>query len=535
MPDDVLFDVKGLCQELKVALNAPGHLTPAARAGFILRMNCAMEALEGFVAKAAQDTKKLEDLNRRLSQAYEIIEKSDVVVIEWTLELDVPTKFMTENIRQYGYTPEDFYTGHLSDYWDFIHPDDRESARKLVYSMREQHATEYKHRYRVVCADGSIRWVEENTLLEYDKAGKPIRERGILYDITNIKTIDDRIRYLSYHDKLTGLYNRAWFDEQLKEFEAECRYPFTIIIGDMNGLKVANDLFGHRAGDDLLVATAEVLRKSCRDSDIICRLGGDEFVILLPAAAEAVAKEVCRRIRQHCQSLQLKPINPSIALGYATRYDNDEPVEKLIKEADDRMYRNKLNSASSMRSSLILSLRANLEDKTMEGREHSERIKANCLLLGQRLGLGEELMDKLAIAAVMHDIGKIGIDDTLLAKPGPLSAEEWQAMRKHSEIGYGILGSAANMQPIAQYVLHHHEHWDGSGYPKGLKGEAIPQLSRIIALADAWEVMRFSSIYHPVRSVEQALAELRRLSGRQFDPVLVELFAVLVEQGEIAD
>lgn len=605
--------------------------------------------------RISRNVNSLEELNRRLVQAYEVIEKSNVVVFEWTLEVNVPTKFVTDSVSKYGYTPEDFYEGPLKDYWDFIYPEDREKARQLVYEMREARNTDYRHKYRVLCRDGSVRWVEENTILDYDGNGVAVRERGLLYDITESvnmherlqasekryrslfdrapaimlimdatgritsanqycqdffhyseeklrrmrlkdlltensgdplagdlleavrslagtpveldvrtremrtrtiqmtldaivdgtdeleiqaiaqdvtkkKAIDEKVRYLSYHDKLTGLHNRAWFDEQVKRLEAEGAYPYTVMIGDMNGLKVANDLFGHKTGDTLLAVTAEILRRCCRESDVICRLGGDEFAILLPKAEEDAAREVCNRIRDACDRTKMKPLSPSIALGYATRRDDTGTLEELMKEADDRMYRNKLNVSSSLRSSLIMSLQTSLEEKTFETKAHAERIRDTALAVGSRLGLSENILDQLSLASVMHDIGKIGIPDSILTKPGKLTAEEWDVMKKHCEIGRNILNTSTNMQIVGEYILHHHERWDGNGYPGGLKGEAIPLVSRIITVVDAFDVMCHPRVYSTAMSRNDAAAELKRCSGTQFDPFLVTVFCAMLEE-----
>ncbi len=605
------------------------------------------------------EANRLEYLNRRLTQAYEVIEKSNVVVFEWTLDITVPTKFVTENVAQYGYVPEDFYEGALKDYWDFIHPEDRDHAQQLVYNMREAKETEYRHRYRVICKNGTIRWVEENAILDYNENGRAIREQGILYDITesvemhnrlktseeryrslfdrapaimltmdstgritsankycqeflnyredklkkmhlkdlmveadnedylaeNIlatvkklsgapieldlrtrelrtcsvqmtldafsneggtyeiqaiaqditrkKAIDEKVRYLSYHDKLTGLYNRAWFDERLKFLDHDHAYPFTVIMGDMNGLKVANDLFGHTAGDTLLAVTAEILRRCCRETDIISRHGGDEFAVILPGADEEVAREVCQRIRHQCEATKMKPLNPSIALGYATRREDSGPLEELIKEADDRMYRNKLNVSNSRRSSLIMSLQTSLEEKTLETKAHAERIKSTALAVGHKIGLSENMIDQLSLASAMHDIGKIGIPDSILTKPDKLTSDEWDVMKKHCEIGHNILNTSTNMQSVGEFILHHHERWDGSGYPACLKGPEIPIISRIISVVDAYDVMCHNRVYCNARSTDEAVKELKRCRGTQFDPYLVDVFCEMVSNNEL--
>lgn len=623
------------------------------------RLESIFQSVHTVMGEVASQNRQLEELNRRLTQANEVIEKSNVVVFEWTLDIYVPTKFVTDNVSQFGYRAEDFYEGELKDYWNFIHPDDREASQKLVYEMRKQKCTDYRHRYRVTCRDGSTRWVEENAILDYNEQGRAVREQGILYDITESvemhnrlksseeryrslfdrapaimltmdstghitsanqycqdffhyneeklkrmrlkdlmaehgdmggqfndlwetvcrlagtpieldvrtkelrtltiqmtldaiskegspveiqaiaqdvtkkKAIDEKVRYLSYHDKLTGLFNRAWFDEQIKILEAEERYPYTVVIGDMNGLKVANDLFGHKTGDTLLAVTAEILRRCCRDSDVISRLGGDEFAILLPNSGEEVAREVCQRIRNACDATRMKPLNPSIALGYATRKDAQDSLEELMKEADDRMYRNKLNVSSSLRSSLIMSLQASLEEKTLETKAHAERIRTTALAVGRKLELSENLQDQLSLASVMHDIGKIGIPDSILTKPGKLTEDEWNVMKKHCEIGHNILNTSTNMQAVGEFILHHHERWDGNGYPKGLKNDEIPLLSRIIAVVDAFDVMCHNRVYSRAKTAEEAVHELQCCSGTQFDPSIVAVFCEMVVNQEL--
>ena len=529
MLEDLTHALEALFTDLRASLAAAGKTFDAGVLG--QRMAGIQRSLAVSVAELDDKNHTLQDLNRRLLQAYEIIENTNIVLMEWTLVQDIPTKFVTENIRQYGFEPQDFYTGFLKDYWDFIHPDDRNAARTLVHQMRARHVADYKHRYRVVCRDGAVRWVEENTLLDFDETGIPIRERGILYDITNIMEIDDQIRYLGYHDALTGLFNRAWFDEKIAELEREQRFPYAVVIGDMNGLKVTNDLFGHKAGDDLLVAAAAIMQRSCRDSDIICRFGGDEFIILLPGGDEAVAIEVCQRIRQQCAKANCKPVNPNLALGYATRGPETVSAEALIKLADDMMYRTKLDEAVVARQGLLLSLQASLEARTMETAAHAEQVQRLALALGRAAGLDDQALEQLAIAGLLHDVGKVGVPDELLLKPDVLTEEEWVTMRKHCELGSAILGASAGLPGVGELVLHHHERWDGGGYPAGLAGEAILLGSRIIGIADAFDVMGRPRPYRPAKARLEVLTELQSGAGRQFDPALVALFCQLVAAG----
>lgn len=575
-----------------------------------------------------------------------ILEKTSVVLFEWTLDPQVPTTYVSSNIKAYGYEPEDFYNGELSDYWQFIYEADREKAKKTVYDARARHQKEIRHSYRVTCKNGKIKWVEEVVIFEKDSKGKLVSEKGILYDITKLKQMEDaiaksekkyrtlfekgpgimiqmdkeghivtankaalsaleykkhdligrnilalavdppkhknlfqiakshitlplemnllsgggehvtvsalfhlmdheddqgeiylfgqnitqkkeyedHIKFLSYHDKLTGLYNRTYFDECLRKLHEDHSKKYAIIIGDVNGLKETNDLFGHKVGDELLKVMSEILKNSTRQTDIVCRIGGDEFAILLPDADDRVAKSVCDRVRESCEEHQDFLISISIALGYSSRLCKDHTSESIVKEADDKMYRNKLNISKSIRSSIVTSLKASLEEKTLETNEHADRIQKYAIALGKRISLSDANMDELVLSAMFHDIGKIGVPDSILLKPGALDDDEWHVMKKHCEIGFNILNASPNMASDAKYVLHHHERWDGSGYPAGLKGEEIPLISRMIAIADAYDVMTTDRVYSRSMTPLEAIEELVRCKGTQFDPELIDHF-----------
>ncbi len=470
---------------------------------------------------------KYSQLDKKLKQAYEIIERSSIIIFEWSMGIGTPVKFVTDNISLFGYTNEDFYSGKV-DYWDFVYEKDKKKTMELVWNARNENITEYKHVYRVVCKNGDIKWVEEWTLLERDEEGNALSEKGILRDITAQKEAEEKLLYLTYHDKLTELYNRTFFDETLNDIYNSKKFPFSIIIGDVNGLKLTNDAFGHKAGDILLNNIGKVLKYSCRPIDIICRLGGDEFAIILPDSSENVAAEVCNKIRTACKNSSDSPIIPSIALGYTVAINDEKSLSEIIKEADDHMYRNKINESNSIRSSIVSSLQATLEKKTMETKEHAERIRELCLKLGKELNLSDSELDELSIAAIMHDIGKVAIPDNVLLKPDKLSEDEWNIMKKHTEIGYHIILSSQNLIPIAQYVLCHHERWDGNGYPNKLRGEEIPIVSRIISIVDSYDVMLHDRPYKKAITKADAIEEIKHCSGTQFDPSIAKIFLELI-------
>ncbi len=371
-----------------------------------------------------------------------------------------------------------------------------------------------------------------NSLLYKDDL--PYEIQTVAHDITDRKIAEARVEYLTYHDRLTGLHNRLYFDTTLQELERKHIQPVTILIGDMNGLKLANDAFGHAMGDQLLIHTASILEEAVSDLDaVVARLSGDEFAILLPGLGKVGANMVCERIRRACDTSEADALKPSIALGYAS-WDSDlMQLDEALREAEDNMYHNKLNESKSIRSAIIHSLQASLEEKTTETRAHAERLRTLALRLGKRIGLAANDMDELALAAIMHDIGKIGIPDSVLTKTGPLDEEEWLVMKKHPEVGYHIILSSPNMAKVAEFILCHHERWDGGGYPRGLQRENIPLISRIIAVVDSYDVMTSDRPYKTAMTSQTALTEIQRCSGTQFDPSVASAFVEMISAEEL--
>jgi diguanylate cyclase (GGDEF)-like protein/PAS domain S-box-containing protein len=376
----------------------------------------------------------------------------------------------------------------------------------------------------LISRNGDERAVSESAAPIKDKDGCIFGVILVFRDVTEHRRRDNEVKYLSYHDKLTDLYNRAYFEKELERLDKEETFPVSFIIGDLNGLKLTNDVFGHMEGDRLLKKTAEILRGCCRQEDIIARWGGDEFAVILPDAALDTAMDVCNRIKHACSIAEDAPIKLSVALGYAARENAYTSMNLVIKEAEDWMYRHKLVDSKSMRSCIISSLQKTLFERSYETEEHAERLLDISIRIGQALGLSDNEIDELHLLSLLHDIGKIAISDSILLKPGKLTAEEWKEMRKHSEAGYRIAESSQELLHIADYILSHHERWDGSGYPRGLAGGDIPRLARILAVADAYDVMTHTRPYKQALSHKEAVEEIIRCSGSQFDPEVVEVF-----------
>jgi len=328
----------------------------------------------------------------------------------------------------------------------------------------------------------------------------------------------------AYYDSLTSLRNRNYFEKILSDYHKHESIPLSIIIGDLNGLKITNDVFGHSTGDSLLVKTAEILRKCSPKDALIFRWGGDEFFVLLPGKKEVDANKICKKIKEECPKAEDTKVELSISLGYATRKSKQGELTKIMKEAEDRMYRHKLLETKSYRSSLISSLKKTLAEKSSESAGHAERMTKHAIRVGKKIGLiGSELED-LRLLAMLHDLGKVAIDDEILKKTGPLNDKEWEEIKKHPEAGYRIAQASLELSQISNYILSHHEWWDGNGYPLGKKELEIPLLSRIISVVDVYDVMTHKATYKGAITHQEAIKELDRCAGTQFDPKIVEIF-----------
>lgn len=352
----------------------------------------------------------------------------------------------------------------------------------------------------------------------------------VFYDVSHNKQRDEVIYFNTFHDHLTGLYNRAFFDIEMKRLDSDRMLPLSVVLCDANGLKLVNDAFGHDEGDRYLIKVAEILRSICRKEDIIARIGGDEFAILLPKVEKCEAQSIINRIRDACLQHKSSPIPISISIGAATRENINKEMKAIYQLAEERMYATKLKESRSIRREIINSIRHSLESHADETRAHVNRMKELSARLAARIGLGEYECNKLELLSMIHDIGKIAIPHSILSKPSQLSIEEWQLVRKHSEIGYRIAAYSPELAFLADSILSHHERWDGLGYPQGLVGKQIPLSSRIIAIIDSYDILTQGRAYRVPVSSQEALEEIRRCSGTQFDPELANHFISLLKE-----
>jgi len=347
-------------------------------------------------------------------------------------------------------------------------------------------------------------------------------------DITTRKLAEENILYLSYHDQLTGLYNRRFYEEELQRLDTERNLPLSLVMGDVNGLKLINDTFGHAIGDDLLIKIANVFKKVCRSDDIIARLGGDEFMILLPKTDTDKAKAIITRIQEELSDSRDGKIMASVSFGYETKIRSDQDTATLMKKSEDHMYQHKLTERTSQRSLSVELIMKTFLAKNQREMMHSTRVSELSEDLAAHLGLSRDDINQTRITGLMHDIGKIGISENILNLPRSLTQDEWFEIKKHTEIGFRILNASEEFSVIAQDVLQHHERFDGMGYPKGLKGDEISVIARIICIADSYDAMSSDRPYRKAFEHDDIVTLLLDNAGTQFDPDMILVFVDMI-------
>ncbi|NLX91111.1 MAG: HD-GYP domain-containing protein [Firmicutes bacterium] len=283
----------------------------------------------------------------------------------------------------------------------------------------------------------------------------------------------------------------------------------------------------------MLKSVAQILESSCRKEDIIARWGGDEFIILLPQTSKKEVYKICNRIKSRCQGVSTGDVPISLALGFAVKNNISSIMDDIIKQAENNMYKQKLAESKSIRSSVLKALLKTLGTKSFETEEHTKRMQSMALKIGECLKLPDSEMARLSLLITLHDIGKINISEEILTKKESLTKQEWEIIKKHPEIGFRIARATEEFAHVAEDILAHHERWDGSGYPKGLKGKEIPILSRITAIVDAYEIMTNGRPYRKALSHDEIISEIERNSGTQFDPELAALFLNILQKEHI--
>jgi|AntAceMinimDraft_18_1070375.scaffolds.fasta_scaffold00496_11 diguanylate cyclase (GGDEF)-like protein/putative nucleotidyltransferase with HDIG domain len=344
------------------------------------------------------------------------------------------------------------------------------------------------------------------------------------YQNNNLKLSDEVLLYKKYHDRLTGLKNRLFYEEELQRMDSLEDQSITIVLCDINKFKLVNDVLGSHIGDKLLKSFSIILRRACREKDILARIENDKFAFILTNADENRTVKMIDHIKSQIMNDPFNNLQISITFGFKTKHNNLESINDIFLEAENQLIEAKaLEKPGLVKKTVILILKALFEDNNNE-RKHSKNVGNLCEYIGKSLELGASEIRDLKLAGIMHDIGKITIEPNILHKKGKLNRKEWLIIKSHAEAGYKILDSSSEFSNIAKIVLQHHEKWDGTGYPKGLKAEEILLPARIIAVAEAYDSLTTYKSYKKQLTKAEAFEEIRRCSGTQFDPKIVQVF-----------
>jgi len=411
----------------------------------------------------------------------------------------------------------------MASIFNLVHPNSADKVRQDLQAVWQGQSVMGEYQYRR--PSGVVGWYEAySTRINYEGTDAAL---VLVRDISERKKEQSDLEFLSWYDPLTYAHNRRYFEKLLSQND----FPNPgVVVVDLDGLKLANDAFGHAAGDTLLKEAANILKLCTPPGAVTARIGGDEFVLILPNTNDEQAETVMNSIRglQDAYNSKHPPFPLSLSVGYQASSPQAPTLYEIFRQADNLMYKQKLLHRLSRRSTIVQSLMAALEAKNVETREHVERLGELTILLARRIGYPESKLDDLGLFAKFHDIGKVGVADSILNKPGRLTPDERKEIERHSEIGFHIANATPELNHIAKFILQHHEWYDGSGYPLGLKGEEIPLECRMVSIVDAYDAMTSDRPYRKAMTNVSAIRELKLCAGTQFDRKLVEVFVSVI-------
>jgi diguanylate cyclase (GGDEF)-like protein/PAS domain S-box-containing protein len=471
---------------------------------------------------------RIESAQQELSDSKKKLEATLISVGDAVFAVDVEQRivFMNPVAEQLtGWTYDEAKGLPVSRVFRIINEFTRDPVPSPIENVFERHEiVQLANHTLLVAKDGTELPIEDTAAPILDEDGAVSGCVLVFRDSSERKERQKRIEYLSYHDQLTELYNRRFFEEELRRLDVERNLPLSIIYADVNGLKVVNDAFGHEFGDRLLTLVADAMKATCRADDIIARIGGDEFLILLPQTDREQAEGIIDRIKERLGVVRINGISASVSLGLDTKTDATQLTSDAMNRAEQHMYQRKISETGGNRSIPVREVFEALLQKSIAEQAHASRVSKLCTHLGKAFGLNAVEIRELGIAGELHDIGKVILSDSLLKKDAPLTDAEWQQVRKHPETGYRLLGTCSEYVSVAEIVLAHHERIDGTGYPMRLKGEEIGLRARILAVAEAFDAMTHDQPFRAALTRAEAFAELRRNAGTQFDAAVVETF-----------
>ena len=467
-------------------------------------------------------------LENKLAQEKKLLETTLISIGDGVISTDKEGKIVFLNrVAELltGWQQKDAEGKNIEEVFYIINEYTRKRSDNIVEKViKTRKILELANHTILISKDGIERPIEDSAAPIVQENGDIVGAVLVFRDFSYKKMKQEEIQYISYHDGLTNLYNRRYFEESLKKYDNKEFLPLSLIMADVNGLKLTNDAFGHRIGDQILKRVADILKNECRENDIVARVGGDEFMILLKNTGREDAEKLIKRISNKISNENVENIILSASLGFDTKYKQIEDINQVYKKAEDEMYRKKLSESFSMRNRTIKLIINTLYEKNEMEKLHSQRVSKLSEMLASEMNFSSEEISQIRIAGLMHDIGKIGIQDSILNMKKELSKDEWQEIKRHSEIGYRILSAVSEFNEIANIVLEHHERIDGKGYPKGLKDDEILVQAKIIAITDAYDAMTSDRSYRKATSEENAIKEIKKGAGSQFDEKIAKVF-----------
>ena len=450
--------------------------------------------------KVEQKTKELQESEKRFKALAEY--STDIIM---RFDKNYRHLYVNPAVKQItDLTLKEFIgkTSRELDFPDYL-SEKLEKGIDRVFNKKASHDFEFEYKDR---------WYNLSLMPEFSEKNEKKYVSAVITsarDITQLKKTQQKIKYQSFHDSLTGLYNRTYYNNKLSYYKKEKHLPLGFVLADINGLKLTNDILGHIKGDKLIKVIANILKESSSKKDLVVRIGGDEFLILVPNTDKKEIKKIHSKIKKKCENTKDSPIKPSVAIGCCIKYKSDKSFDTVFKEAEDKMYENKMSESENTHNTILDSLKDIIFEKTDETYEHIEFLKQKCIELGNALNLSETKMDSLKLLAESKDLGKIGLNNS------------HEKEDRHIEIGYKIAKSSSKLNQISDAILAHHEKWDGTGYPKGLKGKEIPLNARIIYIVEFYyKLVKKEGI----EKEKDIVKKIKEKSGKLFDPEIAEVF-----------
>lgn len=408
---------------------------------------------------------------------------------------------------------------------EFTHPGDKIASDEATEAMHSDEAKVLNLDKRLIRKDGSVVWLNLSLSTFATTDMDHLESLGMALDVTERKNQEQRILWASDHDALTSLYNRVHFENYVQSLERRHSSPLIVAFIDVNGLKILNEAFGRDEGNHLLKRIAEILESHLPEGDYLSRVGGDEFALFF---FDKGIEEVEARLASASDAITrldiMGSVAPSISWGASVVDWQERSLNDAIKEAEMNLASRKVIDSPNMRGKAVYAIINTLYEKNRREELHSRRVSELSEKLARAYGMGEKAASELRLVGLLHDIGKIAIDEAILNKDEELDSDQWRQMKRHCEIGYRLLSSVEEMASFALPILCHHERYDGRGYPKALAGEEIPLASRIISIADAFDAMTAPRPYRTPLSTEEAAREIKECSSAQFDPHLARTF-----------